>query len=204
MKIRKISLLISIIFTSPFLLLCFFVLLSTVNPMLLVFIANFKVENQSGQDIWFTPIGTRGTEAQKGLMPIYLTAIPALPAVRIGNYYLKDGDTKKIKYDWDDVNFSEILIKAKNGQFYELIVDLEPTDNQYHPPKSKHFVIPELKTLCVARPNIIEVYDRKNRGWLRCLPLFGSAIFVVLYCRMIAHYRKETADRSVASANIEA
>jgi hypothetical protein len=203
MKIRKTSLLISIIFTSPFLLLCFFVLLSTVNPMLLLFITNFKVENQSGQDIWFTPIGTRGAEAQKGLMPIYLTAIPALPAVRIGNYYLKDGDTKKIKYDWDDVNFSEILIKAKNGQFYELIVDLEPTDNQYHPPKSKHFVIPELNTLCVARPNIIEVYDRKNRGWLRCLPLFGSAVFV-LYCRMIAHYRKETVDRSVASANTEA
>jgi hypothetical protein len=202
-KINKTILLICIIVTSPFAALCCMALLNCINPMQLAFLTSFKVENQSGQDIWVTPIGTIGAEGRKSRLPIFITVIPAFHAIKTGRFHLKDGETLKIKYDWDDINFSEIAVEAKGGQFYQSIVDPKPTENRYHPPRSRHFIIPELETLPSIQPTVLEATNQPDR--MRTLPLFtfGSIALLIIYLRMIVHYRKEKVGISVASANVE-
>ncbi len=170
--------------------------------MQLAFLTSFKVENQSGQDIWVTPIGTIGADGRRSRLPIFITVIPAFHAIKTGRFRLKDGGTLKIKYDWDDINFSEIAVEAKGGQFYQLIVDPKPTENQYHPPESRHFSIPPLETLPSIQPAVLESVARPGRMWIPpLLTFFGSIALVVLYWRMIAHFLKDKTDRSIASAN---
>jgi hypothetical protein len=159
--------------------------------MQLAFITSIKIENQSGQDVWFTPIGTVGIEGRKRQLPIYITAFPAFPAVKTRRFHLKNGQTIKIKYDWDDINFSEIAIESKAGQFYELVVDPHPTENQYHPPKSKQFIIPVLESLLAIQPNVYEAVVESNDRWRQVVVFVGSFVIWVMFFRMLRQYRKD-------------
>ncbi len=160
MQTRKSALRIGMIVLSPIVLLGGLMLFNAVNPMQAAFVTGFAVENQSGGDIWITPIGTRGEKGYKGTLPIYWMKFPSLPAIRSGQYHVKHGRTVTINYDWDDVIFFEIAVKTADGNCYEYIVDANPTANQYHPPKSDHFIIPPIKELTLSRPGILKVAEK--------------------------------------------
>ncbi len=202
-KIKKTISLICIIAVAPLVLLCSLLLLNSVNPMQLAFITSFQVENQSGQDVRITPIGTVGAKGRKARLPVFVSVIPALPAIKTGNFYLKDGETLNIKYDWDDINFSEIAIESDDGQFFQLVIDPNPTDNRYHPPKSKHFKIPPLDSLSSIQPNIREATVRQSRGWIYYIVIVGSIALLVTYWKMIGYYRKQKTDAFITSVGIE-
>jgi hypothetical protein len=194
LKIKKNILLICIIVSGPFVALSCLILMNSVNPMQLAFLTSFKVENQSGQDVRITPIGSVGANGRKKHLPIYMTAFPAFPAVKTGKFHLKNGQTIKIRYDWDDINFSEIAIASKHDQFYQLVIDSNPTENQYHPPQTKHFVIPALETLPSMQPNVYEASMKLDRRWGQHLLIVGSAVLLVMFWRMVVQYRKEKSD----------
>lgn len=193
-KIKKNILLVCIIITSPFVALCCLALLNSVNPMQFAFITSFTVKNQSGQDIWITPIGTIGEEGKKARLPIFITAIPAFPAIKTGRFQLKDGDAREIWYNWDDINFSEVAIESKDGQFYQFIVDPKPTENRYHAPKSRDFLIPVLEMLPPIQSIVFEAATQRSRRWIPPLLTFGSVALLLMYWRMVVHYRKEKSD----------
>lgn len=186
MKIKR-ALLIGIILTGPFALLCCLLLLNSVNPMQLAFITRFTVENQSGQTLRITPIGTRGDEGYKGRLPILMTTFPALPSFRSGGYSLKPGKSVKITYDWDDVNFSEIAVQTEDGSLYEFVVDPNPLLNQYHSPESNHFIISDSAILQPARSHIIDVVRQSDWSAIRYLVLYVGLIACWV---LIKQYRK--------------
>lgn len=190
-NIKKIALLISIIITSPFMALACLILINSVNPMQLAFLTSFKVENRSGEDVRITPIGTIGAKGRKAQLPVFAFAFPAIPAIKTGDFHLKNGDTLKVLYDWDDINFSEIAIESKRGQFYQLTIDSDPTENRYHSPETKHFIIPTLDTLPTIQPKVHEAATQRGRDWTYHIILLGAIVSLVIYWKMIKYYKKE-------------
>jgi hypothetical protein len=165
-------------------------LINTVNPMQLAFITSFKVENQSGLDVWITPIGTRGIAGRKTRLPIYMTAVPAFPAFKTGRFYLQNNQIIKIKFDWDDINFSEIAIETESGRFYQLVIDPNPLENQYHAPKSRHFVISKLETLEPIQSKVLDAAIKHDKAWILPLLVIGSFILWIGFWKMLSEYRK--------------
>ena len=189
---RRIVLLILIVLTCLFLpQSCGSVLLlvNSVNPMQLVFITSFTVQNASGQPIDITPVGTRGSEGKKSLLPIFTTASPAFPAIKTRHFHIENGDSIAIRYDWDDVNFSEIVVRTSENHYHQLVVDPTPTDNQYHPPTSDHFVIPPISQLqpidspVLAAVQTSSKTHRLRMTWLGLLSPLLLLCFLRLYRR---------------------
>ncbi|HNT36470.1 MAG TPA: hypothetical protein PKH07_15895, partial [bacterium] len=134
-QLKSYILLVLIVVTCFFMPLVFVPILflfNSVNPMQLAFITDFTVENRSGEDVSFTPIGTSGREGNRARLPIFAVGFPALPSLRTGNYPLRHGEQRVILYDWDDINLSEIAILSQQGQMYQLVLDPTPTLRQYH------------------------------------------------------------------------
>jgi len=173
-----------------FLPLIAIILLDTVNPMRWVFMTSFKVENQSGQDVWVTPIGTQGSAGSKARLPIYITAVPAFPSFKTSGFHLKNGQTIKIRYDWDDINFSEIEVKTNADMFYQLVIDPDPLEVRYHPPKTNHFVIPVLEMLEPINPEVLEATIKPDKGWILPSLTVGSILYVILFFRLLKEYTR--------------
>ena len=151
------------------------VVVNSVNPMQVAFITDFTVENQSGESVTFTPIGASGSKGDRSLLPIVMWKLPAIVAMKTGSFHLAPGESKRILYDWDDINFSEIAVRSDEGRFYELVVDTTPTENQYHAPTSDRFVIPALTGLPSISPRVREATGGMGRAWLLWL-LMGCGL----------------------------
>lgn len=167
-----------------------FILFNTVNPMQSAFIISFKVENQSGEDIWITPIGTRGSEGRRAHLPRYISVFPALPAIKTGSFHVQNHQTIEIKYDWDDINFSEIAIESQDGQFYQLVVDSNPTKDQYRTPESRHFIIPDFKTLDHISPAVLEAVNAPYKERVRSYLIIASIFMLIIFWRTLKEYEK--------------
>jgi hypothetical protein len=154
-EVRK-ALLIAALASSPLLLLSLLAVVNLFNPMVLAFQYEFEVANKSEEPIEITPIGTIGREGIKAILPQYLSRLPAWPALRQGAFALDPGSSVKVLYDWDDINFSEILIRTSSGAYRQLVVDPDPTESQYHPPVAERYVVPSLAQLPEAPRTVIE------------------------------------------------
>ncbi|MBN1490099.1 MAG: hypothetical protein JXA69_09295 [Phycisphaerae bacterium] len=143
-------------------------LFDLINPMRGAFITTFTVRNDSGQTVRITPIGTYRLEGRRGRLPMYLSTFPAIPAPQNGEFVLEADESREFRYDWDDVNFSEIAVCAADGELYELIVDPQPTKNQYHAPAQTLFAIPPMDQLRPATPDVQAATEAKHRSalWL--------------------------------------
>jgi hypothetical protein len=138
------------------------------NPMALAFQYEFEVINESQEQIEITPIGTIGREGIKEILPQYSGRLPAWPTLRQGAFALDPGSSVKVLYDWDDINFSEIVIRTSSGAYRQLVVDPNPTESQYHSPVSERYVIPSLAQLPEATQNVIDaasVFPFDYWGW---------------------------------------
>lgn len=148
--------------------------------MQVVFITSFTLENRTNEDIFITPLGAVDQEGDRDILPQYLSPFPAIPVLKNGNLKIKPGESKTIYYDWDDINFSEIFIKTKSSERV-LIVDANPTRNQYHPPDSRHFVIKNLKVLKEPTSELRMAADVKDWAiWV--LPIvYSLSVYVFIY-----------------------
>ena len=59
---------------SPLFLVVWIILLNTVNPMAMVFLADFEVTNESSETIRVTPSGAVGSEGRRATLPLSVSS----------------------------------------------------------------------------------------------------------------------------------
>lgn len=149
-------------------------IVNMVNPMVTAFVTDIHVTNRSSQPITVTPVGTIGSEGRRAPLPIYVSRFPAIPSNRSGGFVVEPGQTRELLYDWDDINLSEIVVSLADSTSRQLVVDTEPTKNQYRQPTTNRFVIDDLSRLVAVPENVAAATARAQRPtrlWLKVLPL---------------------------------
>jgi len=142
------------------------------------FVADLTVENRTAETVWITPIGAVGDEGVRVPLPIMLARIPlALPAFQHGDFRLLPGEVVTISYDFDDVNFSEVVIRDAQGRWTQVVADPHPTANRYHAPLQKPFVLSDFSQRHEPTKETREAVARA---------LFQSSRSVVIYLVLIA------------------
>ena len=171
-RVFRKSLLIGGLVSSPLVLLTALAAFNLFNPMVFAFQYEFEVVNQSGEAVAVTPIGSVGPSGARYVLPQYSRRSPALPALWRADFELAPGESIKVIYDWDDINFSEILVQTTSGHSRQLVVDPRPTESQYHAPSAERYVIPPLAELPAATPSVIHAASASPfnyPGWLLLL-----------------------------------
>jgi hypothetical protein len=105
-----------------------------------------------------------------------MLAPPAVPAPRAGGYRLAPGESVTIRYDMDDINFSEIVVAAEPGRTLQLVTDPNPTANQYHAPARRHYVIDDLGRLEPATVPVREAARAAGRQWVVACVLWSLLV----------------------------
>ena len=149
-------------------------LLSPFNPFQTAFITDIHITNNTNHPIQITPIGTMGAAGRRGPLPVYRSANPAYRSEKRGGFPVPaNGGTIEVLYNWDDINLSEIVIEYHTGQLTQLVVDPNPTQNQYHPPAVNTFTIDDQTVLTPVPSNIAAAYraaqSTSNRWWMASL-----------------------------------
>lgn len=169
------------------------VLFNAVNPMQLAFITGFTVENRTAATIHVTPIGTVGPAGDRHPLPLAVWKAPWVPASRLGRFPVRSGETITLYYDWDDINFSELVVEADEGEPRQLVVNPEPTANQYTVPRVTDFVIDDVGRLGAVDPRVREAHaaaQQPVRWWPILLATGAPAVTFVVLRRW---YRRLTA-----------
>lgn len=151
-----------IIVTYPFLGLSLLLLMGQLFGQ--AFTATFTISNQTGQTLIVTPVGTVGAAGYRRPLPTVMSMVP-LPAPRAGGFRLEPQQSVAIYYDMDDINFSEIVVEDESGRLLQMIVDPNPTTNQYHGPTSARYAITNLADLSPAPPAIVQATLAANQRW---------------------------------------
>ena len=120
---------------------------SAVNPMGVTFLTSFEVVNSTAENLIITPIGARGKEGTRGTLPISRSSRLYILSSQRRDFSLPAGSTLSLTYDWDDVQFSEILCRRADGSHVVLPTGLHPTEGQYRPPPTLRFEIADLASL---------------------------------------------------------
>ncbi len=105
------------------------------------FLSTFTVKNGLDEPIYVTPVGTVGPNGSRHPLPVSHLFVVAIPSTVRGGYELQPNETVSITYNMDDINFSEIVVENVSGSIGQLVVNPNPTANQYHAPTTKHFVV---------------------------------------------------------------
>lgn len=113
----------------------------------MAFITSFTIHNKTDTSIYVTPVGTFGAEGRKAPLPVMQYKFLPLHAFQAGHFRLAPGDSITVSYDMDDINFSEIVVEDNHGSLYQLVTDPKPTENQYHGPLQRDYVIDDLSKL---------------------------------------------------------
>ena len=109
------------------------------NPMLIAFITKLEVYNNLDDDIAVTPVGMAGTNYH--LLPLYINNIPPVRFTKYrSRFRIKSKQKLSFFYDWDDINFSDLIVEYRN-EYYIVNIDEAPHLNQYHPPNTNFFSI---------------------------------------------------------------
>lgn len=161
-------------------------LLNVVNPMQMVFVTAFTVENRTAATIYVTPVGTVGPDGWRRPLPLAVWQAPWVPASQRGRIPIGSGETITLYYDWDDINFSELVVETEGGTLRQLIVNPNPTANQYTIPRVTDFVIDDVAQLGPVDLRVQEAYDAAQRPipfWLILTSTAAPAVTFVLLRR---------------------
>jgi hypothetical protein len=149
------------------------------------FVAEFTVENRTGQRIAVTPIGTVGKKGDRQPLPVYMWPFPPIWSSQRGGFEILPGESIDIMYDWDDINFSEIVVRDHAGERGQLVVDANPTRNQYRAPSQTRFAIDDIDSLepvtGPVRNAARNAHVPTNAPWIILGMLLGPwIVFIVL------------------------
>lgn len=129
------------------------------------FVTDFTIENRTDTAIVVTPVGTIG-EGRRAPLPVVMLAFPQFPALRSGGYRLAPGESIRIQYDMDDINFSEIVVAAEPDRLLQLVTDPTPTAIQYHGPLQPHYSIDDLAQLEPVPLPVQKAAQAADRQWV--------------------------------------
>lgn len=115
------------------------------------------------------------------LLPLYGAPLPAMPALRAGGFFIEPGSSIRINYDWDDVNFTLILVRRENGAVVAVWVDTDyPEQGCCYRPRRELYVVPPLSDVPPASPAEAELLRWIDPMWRRVA--LASLLAVVPIC----------------------
>ncbi len=146
--------------------LCFWLLVFAAvtlpyNPMLLVFLETFDIANESGETIAITPIGATETAHRLRELPSFQEDYPPARDAVSRNIPMAPGQRIKYTYDWDDVNFTHIVIRGPDGVVRALATDYRIEEGCCGPPKRDEYIIPPLSEIPMAPAEMHKFVDEK-------------------------------------------
>ena len=176
-KSQRLVLRVAIYATAPLLvmtgLLCL-VLVNSINPMQLAFISNFEVENGTQQPLWITPIGTR-LSGEKSVLPQFFP-FPAIPVLRSRELRVGPNQRRRIYYDWDDINFSEIAIRDSRGVLRSYVIDSSPPTDAYYANNTEAYAIDDFQRLPMAPATVVAATAPNPRRFVFPIVVLGGIV----------------------------
>ena len=197
-RLLRITLIAIAILLSPLSLLAGLLVLNTVNPMGLVFMTSCSINNKSGQDIWVSPIGAVGKDGYRRPLPFYYFKILLIRSPKRTDFHIAKDKSRTFVYNWDDIQFSEILVRPEQGDIRFIVIDPNPIQHQYRKLKHNLFTVPSLSELPVAPPNLtaalspIGTKQRISIYGLSVLGLISPTLTIILW-----RTRKKLPDKAV-------
>jgi len=123
-------------------------LLLLCNPMLLMFLSSFEIRNDSGVDVWVTPIGRWEGTGDYGPLPRYWNRTPpAIPSWQDHDIPLEAGGRLTVIYDWDDINFRHLLVRTADEEVYITDTDKKGTLDYCYAAQESSYRIPPVKEM---------------------------------------------------------
>jgi len=138
--------------------------------------AEFEIANNSGIPISVTPVGIIKTQARRVTLPVLRPKGQRIWTRRRTEIPLAPGQTIRLAYDFDEIQFSEVLVHTQEGGTRMLLVIPSGVhEGQYSPPRENSFSVPALAGLPAAPDNVKGYDDReRRRSWyLLCLGILA-------------------------------
>lgn len=144
----------------------------------LMFLTGFTVENASGENVWVTPIGAVGEAGTRRPLPLSAFKIPYLLTPFRKDLPVAQGARLEFIYDWDDIQFSEILVRNAKGEYHALATGLPPTEGQYRRPQQTNFVVLPLDAMPPATGQQLAALETSGaRLWIFYASALGGLLF---------------------------
>jgi len=163
---RKRLMMLVAILLSPLFLLTVLVGSSVVNPMGLVFLTTFEVENKTSEEILVTPIGAVGPTGDRHTLPYSALSWLYIMKSSSSDYSIASGEVRKFTYDWDDIQFSEILVRQPSKDYRVIPTGLHPTKGQYRRPEKTRFEIADIESAQLAEEKHLAALHDGSSGIL--------------------------------------
>ena len=158
--------------TLPLFLLTLLLAFSVVNPMGLAFLTSFEVVNETNEPLSVTPIGAVSARGDRHTLPHSIFSKLYVMGTKTSEFAIPPNSSRRFTYDWDDIQFSEILIHRPSGDHHFVTTGLDPIERQYRRPEQDRFVISEIDGLPRAEAQLLSALpDSSGGGWM----LYGLA-----------------------------
>jgi len=166
-------------------------LLNSVNPMLHVFLVDFTVESRLDEEVRITPVGAIGSGERRPLPQyVYVGEDCAFPSLGGPSRPVAPGESITITYDWDDIQFSEILVTAEDWERM-LVVDPIPSKRMFSPPARTHFVIRSKGKLTPTTDAVVRAKSRLDRELAVLIIGIVNPVAFILLVRPSRHQKAE-------------
>ncbi|MFC1611996.1 hypothetical protein ACFL6C_13625 [Myxococcota bacterium] len=112
-----------------------------------------------------------------------------MPRSQLSAFPIPPGEQLTLHYDWDDINFSEIIVETPDAQLHELVVNPDPTAIQYTAPSVTDFRIDDPSELPLATPAVADAHRAEIESRGSWVPVVAGVIpavtfaFLLRYCR---------------------
>jgi hypothetical protein len=187
--------------TLPLLLLTLLFALNVVNPLARLFLTSFEIVNETEELLSVTPIGAVGSVGARHPLPISLSRSYYLMGLKTAEFSIPPGSSRIFTYDWDDIQFSEILIRREEGDYHFMATGLDPIQGQYRRPEADRFVIKDIAELPAAEDHHVAALGRGAAKVWRVYALGGigflSPVFFILAVKMRAKAEQGTGGNAI-------
>jgi hypothetical protein len=180
-------------------------LLLNFNPFLIAFETSITIANDSGRDIKVSPVGIAQGSGKLYPLPRHAFTAPFLPAIRLGRFDLPSKAALEIRYDWDDIIFTSVVIEAAGSRPRELIIEpFARVEDCCYVPKNVTPRVPNLDSLPLARPEALRAVEKhliNLRALLLWLPVLGPVLLLAGIILVVASsfWKGEASPRHGAS-----
>ena len=172
-------------------------------PMRLgAFLTPIKIRNDTNTPLLVTPIGAIGTDGRRSSLPVYRDLKATHSAWQRSRFSVSPGETIEVIYDWDDINFSEVLVERDDHLLGRVVVDRQPEANQYRRASPEVIAISDLNVLePIPEPSLAALRESQD-FWVRYHRIATYAVPVFLLPFVWRSHKK--AEREYRTAKLSA